>query len=85
MTVYFDKSSIHWDDNNEVNQYFLNHQMDYIRDLVKYRGYVYLNQIHEILGVEWEPKYENHCIENADFTVVIGWDDNQRQWTVDIY
>lgn len=84
MTIYFDKKCVYWNIDNRLNEQFINHQMDYIRDLVKYRGYIYLNQIYEILGVKWEPRYENHCIENAYFTVVIGLDDKQSRWVIDI-
>ena len=85
MTIYFDKNCAYWSNDNKMNEHFLNCQADYIRDIVKHRGYIYLNQIHEILGAEWEPRYDNHCIENADFTVVIGWECKQSRWTIDIY
>ena len=71
MTIYFDKNSIYWNNDNKMNEYFLNSQTDYIRDLIKNRGYIYLNQIYEILGIKWEPKYENRCIEDAYFTGVV--------------
>ena len=85
MTIYFDAESAYWSDDNEANKCFLDYQTDYIRDLVKRRGYVYLNQIHEMLGAGWNPKYENPCIENADFAVVVGWDYKCGRWVVDIY
>lgn len=84
MTIYFDKNSIYWNNDNKINEYFLNSQTDYIRDLIKNRGYMYLNQIYEILGIKWEPKYENRCIEDAYFTVVIGWDCKQSRWAIDM-
>ena len=84
MTIYFDKNCAYWSNDNKMNELFLNCQTDYIRDLVKHRGYIYLNQIYEILGAKWEPRYENHCIENAYFTVVVEWDCKQSRWVVDI-
>ena len=37
MTIYFDKNSIYWNNDNKMNEYFLNSQTDYIRDLIKNR------------------------------------------------
>ena len=85
MTVYFDKDCPNWSNNNEVNEIFLNLQTDYIRERVKQLGYIYWNQIYEMLGVEWDTRCENHCIENSDFTVVISWDDGETRWMIDIY
>lgn len=85
MTIYFDKNCAYWSNDNKINECYLNYQTDYIRELVKHRGYVYWNQIFEILGAEWDTRMENHCIENADFTVVIGWEHKNNRWTVDIY
>lgn len=84
MTIYFDKNSIYWNNDNKMNEYFLNSQTDYIRDLIKNRGYIYLNRIYEILGIKWESKYENRCIEDVYFTVVVGWDCKRSRWEIDI-
>ena len=84
MTIYFDKSCPYWSKDDEMNRYFLNHQMDYVMDLIKHRGYIYLNQIYEQIGVEWDTERENICIKNLDFTVVIGLDDKHDRWTIDI-
>lgn len=85
MTIYFDKNSPGWSNNNEMNERFLNYQTEYIRERVKHLGYIYWNQVFESLGVEWDTRWDNHCIEDADFTVVIGWDDKNERWVIDIY
>lgn len=84
MTIYYDKNSPGWSINNEVNEYFLNYQTEYIREVIKHRGYIYWNQIFEILGAEWDTRWENHCIENTNFTVVIGWDCKHDRWVINI-
>ena len=84
MVIYIDEDWPYWSNGNRWIEAFLNYQMDYICDLIKQRGYVYLNQIYEILGVVWDTRCDNHCIENPDFTVVIGWDCKQNRWVIDI-
>ena len=84
MIIYFDKSSAYWNSDNKANEWFLDHQTDHIRDIVKHRGYVYLNQIHELLGVKWDTRCENLLIEDPGFTVNIGWDCNKKRWMIGI-
>lgn len=85
MTIYFDKECCYWSSDDRRNEYFLNTQIDYVRDLVKHRGYVYLNQIYEILGAKWDTRIDNLCVEDPYFTVVIGLDDVNSRWVIDIY
>lgn len=85
FSFYFDKNSTNRSNYSRLNELFLCHQLDYIRDLAKYRGYVYLNQIYELLGIVCDPKCNNPCIEDLYFTVVIGLDDKNDRWTIDIF
>jgi hypothetical protein len=64
--VTFDKEVREWCDNREYNIMFLRYNENYINDLIRARGYVYLNQIYELLGIKWDPKCENICIEWRD-------------------
>jgi hypothetical protein len=34
-----------------------------INDTIRYRGYIYLNQIYELIGHPWNPNDENPCIK----------------------
>lgn len=55
------------------NLLFLRQSKDYINDLLEHRGYVYLNQICEHLGVSWNPKCDNPCcIYNNDIFIDFG-------------
>lgn len=63
-TIEFGKESALWSTKYEYNIAFLKSMEDHINDLIQYRGYIYLNQIYEMLGVRWDPKNENPCIEN---------------------
>ena len=62
--VMFDKECINWMNTMQYNYNFLRTQENYINDIIKYRGYIYLNQIYEILGINWHPDYENPCVRN---------------------
>lgn len=85
MTIYFDKECFYWSSDDRRNEYFLNTQIDYVRDLVKHRGYVYMNQIYEMLGAKWDTRMNNLWVEDPYFTAVIGLDDINNRWVIDIY
>ena len=42
-----------------VNYYYLKHECDYMMEVCRVRGYIYLNQIYEHLGIKWNPSNEN--------------------------
>lgn len=65
MDAIFDKSSPMYDtadkDGNK-NKYFLQIKQEYVNDILRVRGYIYLNQIYEQLGLCWDPTRTNECI-----------------------
>lgn len=63
-TVEFGKESVLWSTERSYNIAFLKAMEVHTNDLIQYRGYIYLNQIYELLGIRWDPKYENPCVEN---------------------
>lgn len=46
----------------DYNRMFIAQQELYFNDLLKIRGYIYLNTIYEALGVKWDPDWENCCL-----------------------
>lgn len=46
----FDKNNPNWNEDSAFNASFLNSQQNYFNDLLKARGYVFLNQVYEALG-----------------------------------
>lgn len=48
----FDWHNRHWSRDSRVNLLFLQAQENYANDLLKARGYVFLNDIQEMLGYE---------------------------------
>lgn len=60
-TLHFNETSMGWTKNDATNRHWLQLQIDYLQELLKYRGYLYLNQIYETLGIEWDPEKVNIC------------------------
>lgn len=49
---YFDEGSIHWEKDAELNRYYLQCQQNYLNDLLRARGHVFLNEVYDQLGLE---------------------------------
>lgn len=64
-TVIFDENSVCWSPTPEYNRVFLQCQQNYANDLLRARGHIFLNEIHDMLGV---PRTGNGA--------VCGWIDN---------
>ena len=47
----FDENSISWDRSREWNECFLELTQDYFNDLLKHRGYLFLNEVYDRLGI----------------------------------
>lgn len=47
----FDENSNGWDRSREGNIYFLKLTQDYLNDLLKHRGHLFLNEVYDMLGV----------------------------------
>lgn len=69
-TIVFDKSSPNWEKSRECNIMFLHYTLDYINGVIKNRGYMYLNQICELLGTEWNPDWDNPCVRHENKEIV---------------
>lgn len=57
--IKFDVTCRGWDKNPEINEAFIKKQREYIIDMLCAKGYVYLNQIYEVFGAEWNPDNDN--------------------------
>lgn len=70
---FFDESCANWNKDAEYNLLFLRQQQLYANDLLKSRGYVFLNEVYEMLGIPktkegqlvgWVYKEENPVGDN---------------------
>lgn len=50
--VLFGEHNPNWNDTDEYNKIFIQAQQNYANDLLRARGYVFLNDVHEMLGLE---------------------------------
>lgn len=66
ITITFDRRSNLWTTDQNFNSMTLLRMEQIINDIIRRKGYVYLNQIYEWLGVEWNPLYENPCFTKAN-------------------
>ena len=48
---FFDEYCAGWEKDAEYNLMFLKHQQSYANDLLKSRGYLFLNEVYEMLGI----------------------------------
>lgn len=60
--IFNQNTSAQAEDNEELNRMVVTMVCNYINDLLKVRGYIYLNQIYEYFGVKWNIETENHCL-----------------------
>lgn len=51
-TKTFDQYNRHWSHIPDYNKLFLMAQQNYMNDLLKTRGHVFLNEAHDILGLD---------------------------------
>ena len=63
-SVSFDSKSPYWMDDQAYIYKFLRMAERYVNETIRHRGYMYLNQICEQLGVGWNPEDGNACIKN---------------------
>ena len=59
--ITFDETCVGWSKIPECNVAYLQFQIDYLEDLLKFRGYLYMSSIYQTLGVMWNPEDKNIC------------------------
>ena len=73
---FFDESCTGWTKDPETNLMFLKHQQGYANDLLEGRGYLFLNEVYDMLGIErtvagqsvgWI--YDKNVIDKIDFGI----------------
>lgn len=57
----YDETCDGWNRDPNWCELFLLMQRDYLNEKLKYRGYVYLNEIFESFGAKWNPDDDNLC------------------------
>lgn len=68
----FDSKSQNWDSNGKNNLVFLKHTETYLNDLLKVRGYVFLRDVYDALGIGPITKESIVCGWRYDKAVKLG-------------
>lgn len=62
IQLKFDSKNPNWTGDRTYDRMFLSSMGQHINDTIKLRGYIYLNQIYELLGCKWDPDDRNTCV-----------------------
>ena len=65
-TVIFDESSWQWEKGMDFKRYILIQAFRFFTKSIECRGYIYLNQVYEHIGMKWNPDYENICFRKEN-------------------
>ena len=60
-TIVFDESCVGWTKYTDLNNAYLGRQKDYLNEKLRAKGYLYLSEIYETLGITWTPTEKNIC------------------------
>lgn len=66
ISLIFDKNSAEWHSDEGLNLAFLYSSEVYLNELINARGYLYLNQIYEHLGIKWDTQNKNVMFTNNE-------------------
>lgn len=70
-TFEFNSMNKYWDHDMDTNIRYLYESCEkHINCLGLAKGYIYMNEIYEIVGIEWDPNNENVCIIYPDVDYV---------------
>ena len=61
--IIFDEKAIGWGSEDALNRLLIKHHITYLEEKCCCRGYLYLNEIYEALGIAWNPDDENVCFK----------------------
>lgn len=83
---YFNKDCAGWSDNAEKNLFFLKRQQDFANELLEANGYLFLNEVYDMLGIPRSKAgqvvgwvYDKNVIAKVDFGIyAINREENQQ-------
>ena len=62
IRIKFDSQNYNRTGDPAYDRAFLRAMEQHINEIIRVRGYIYLNLIYELLGCEWNPDDRNPCI-----------------------
>lgn len=89
VSIIFNRKSAAWEiDNPDFNRVFVKAQMEYVKELYRARGYIYLEQIYTCLRIKWNPYNENVCSireRDGEFGFNIGYNADYDRIVIDMF
>ena len=88
---FFDDGCTGWEKNSEYNLMFLNAQQNYANDLLKSKGYLFLNDVYDMLGIPktkagqvvgwvYDPENPNSGDNYVDFGIYDAYNEKARDF-----
>ena len=88
---FFDDGCTGWEKNSEYNLMFLNAQQNYANDLLKAKGYLFLNEVYDMLGIPktkagqvvgwvYDPENPNSGDNYVDFGIYDAYNEKARDF-----
>ena len=66
VEIHFGPMAVAWSKDMTKNKYFAEVTINYFHEVLKARGYLYLNTLFEAFGVAWSPDTENICFRSEE-------------------
>lgn len=82
MVLTFDDSSYFWDKSLNYMSKFIEHLICYLRDKMRHKGYLYLNEICETFGIAWNSNDENVCYKMEDGLIDIVYTEESNAYKI---
>ena len=82
-SIVFDKDNINYDsDSLWFNFEFLRSVEFVLRNQLHKNGYLYLNQVYEMLGAKWDPENTNYCFKSDSNDICFEIFENDGVYTI---
>lgn len=72
-SIKFDEQNYLWMNDYMFNKALIDSRITYIYEVLRNRGYIYLNTIYETFGAGWNPYDHNDCLMTGPDEVVISY------------
>ena len=61
--IIFDDKAVGWGLEDALNRLYIKDRIAHLENMCCWRGYLYLNEVYETLGISWNPDDENVCFK----------------------
>lgn len=65
-TIRFNENCMAWCKDNVKNRFFILMQINYLKEKLHYKKYLYLEEIYAVFGAVWDPDKVNVCYQEKN-------------------